>query len=52
MENREDLDETTIICEGGRCYALDPVTKRRRLGNGSLTDQIEEDLLSIELGAA
>jgi hypothetical protein len=51
MEKTDDLDETTIICEGGRCYTLDPVMKRRSLGNGSLADEIEEDLLSVELGA-
>jgi len=51
MERTDDLDETTIICERGRCYTLDPVTKRRRLGGGSLADEIEEDLLSVELGA-
>jgi hypothetical protein len=52
MEKTEDLDETTIICEGGRCYALDPVAKRRSLGNGSLADEIEEDLLTRELNTA
>ena len=41
--------EEEIIIKDGRCYALDPVMKRRILGKGTLLDQIEEDLLRSEL---